>query len=176
MGGGPVDQHPSTTPTAPRAHTSPLRGLDTPPSSPLFEGRFGRMFRNLPVFEQNEDSLKKLAATMFEPADTSAGDAGGASEFDNPDIPAGYTYLGQFIDHDITVDPASSLQKQNDPDALIDFRTPRFDLDNVYGRGPSDQPYLYRDDGLHMLLGKKLKGNDKDPKALGVPRNSPEGV
>ena len=39
-------------------------------------------------------------------------------------IPALYTYLGQFIDHDITFDPASSLQKQNDPDALVDFRTP----------------------------------------------------
>jgi len=27
------------------------------------------------------------------------------------------------IDHDLTFDPASSLQKQNDPDALSDFRT-----------------------------------------------------
>jgi hypothetical protein len=93
---------------------------------------------------------------------------------ENSGISAGYTYFGQFIDHDLTFDPASSLQKQNDPDALVDFRTPRFDLDNVYGRGPSDQPYLYRDDGLHMLLGKKLKGNDKDPNSRGVPRNSPE--
>ncbi len=48
-------------------------------------------------------------------------------------IPALYTYLGQFVDHDITFDPASSLQMQDDPDALTDFRTPAFDLDNVYG-------------------------------------------
>ena len=40
-------------------------------------------------------------------------------------IPAAYTYFGQFIDHDLTFDPASSLQKQNDPDALVDHRTPR---------------------------------------------------
>jgi len=61
---------------------------------------------------------------------------------DGPDpeesgIPSAYTYLGQFIDHDLTFDPASSLQRQNDPDALVDFRTPRFDLDSVYGRGPT---------------------------------------
>ena len=66
----------------------------------------------------------------------------------NPRIPAGFTYLGQFIDHDLTFDPASSLQKQNDPDALVDYRTPAFDLDNIYGRGPDDQPYLYQADGL----------------------------
>jgi Animal haem peroxidase len=62
---------------------------------------------------------------------------------ENTDIPAGFTYFGQFIDHDITFDPASAIQMRNDPDALEDFRTPRFDLDCLYGRGPSDQPYLY---------------------------------
>src|SRR5213079_2810653 len=85
-------------------------------------------------------------------------------------IPALYTYLGQFIDHDITFDPASSLQKQNDPDALTDFRTPAFDLDNVYGRGPSDQPYLY-DDGPTFLLGDKIGGGG-DPNARDLPRNN----
>ncbi|MDQ3575752.1 MAG: hypothetical protein M3404_12690 [Actinomycetota bacterium] len=30
-------------------------------------------------------------------------------------VPAGYTYLGQFIDHDITFDPMSSLDRLNDP-------------------------------------------------------------
>src|SRR5207253_4018255 len=86
----------------------------------------------------------------------------------------GYTYLGQFIDHDLTFDPVSSLQRQNDPDGLVDFRTPRFDLDCVYGRGPDDQPYLYRNDGLHMLLGEPLTGNEDDPGARMVPRNKPE--
>ena len=77
----------------------------------------------------------------------------------DPTVSAGYTYLGQFIDHDLTFDPASSLEKQNDPDALVDFRTPRFDLDNVYGRGPDDQPYLYQNDGIRLLLGRPLTGN-----------------
>jgi hypothetical protein len=50
---------------------------------------------------------------------------------ENFGIPAGYAYLGQFIDHDITFDPASRLQGQNDPDARIDFRTPALDPDNL---------------------------------------------
>jgi hypothetical protein len=101
-----------------------------------------------------------------------------ASDFDAPKdglddeesgIPALYTYLGQFIDHDITFDPNSSLQKQDDPDALTDFRTPALDLDNVYGRGPDDQPYLYDDGGQRFLLGDPLQGGA--PNATDLPRN-----
>ena len=94
---------------------------------------------------------------------------------ENTGISAGYTYFGQFIDHDLTFDPASSLQRQDDPDGLVDYRTPRFDLDNVYGRGPDDQPYLYRQDGIRLRLGAPLTGNVNDPKARGVPRMVPEG-
>ncbi len=82
-------------------------------------------------------------------------DANPRDDEENTGIHAGYTYLGQFIDHDITFDPASSLMKQNDPDALEDFRTPRFDLDNIYGRGPDDQPYLYESDGKKLLLSSR---------------------
>jgi hypothetical protein len=45
----------------------------------------------------------------------------------------------------LTFDPASSLQHQNDPDALVDFRTPRFDLDSVYdrrGAGLGDMAFM----------------------------------
>src|SRR5262249_53274304 len=92
----------------------------------------------------------------------------------HPIIAAGYTYLGQFIDHDLTFDPVSSLQRENDPNALVDFRTPRFDLDCVYGRGPDDQPYLYQHDGVRMPLGRPLPGNNDDPNTRDVPRNSPD--
>ena len=30
-------------------------------------------------------------------------------DLDHPDIPAGYIYVGQFVDHDMTFDTASSL-------------------------------------------------------------------
>jgi hypothetical protein len=96
---------------------------------------------------------------------------------DGPDseegaIPAAYTYFGQFIDHDLTFDPASSLQKQNDPEALEDFRTPRFDLDNIYGRGPDDEPYLY-EDGRRFILGKPMSGAASNPNAKDLPRSQP---
>src|SRR3712207_9235117 len=35
---------------------------------------------------------------------------------DNPDQTAGVTFLGQFIDHDMTFDPTSSLEQQVDPE------------------------------------------------------------
>jgi hypothetical protein len=110
---------------------------------------------------------------------------------ENPTIPAGYTYLGQFIDHDLTFDPNSSLQKANDPDALDDFRTPRLDLDSLYGRGPDDQPYLYQDakergGGIRFRLGRMGNGNEDrlgelqrniDGRALiGDPRNDENGI
>jgi hypothetical protein len=152
----------TTTPTGPPAHgTSSARGLDAPASSHLPQGRFGRMFRTLPIFEPAEDKvineLSALAKKMVK--DTEEDKPLDAEDEDqNPDIPAGYTYLGQFIDHDITFDPVSSLQRQNDPDALDDFRTPRFDLDSVYGRGPADQPYLYdKDDPAKLRLGLDVK-------------------
>jgi hypothetical protein len=77
-------------------------------------------------------------------------------------VPAGYTYLGQFIDHDLTFDPVSSLQRDNDPAAIVDYRTPRFDLDCLYGRGPADNPYLYCDDGVRMRLGRRLNNRTKN--------------
>jgi hypothetical protein len=160
-----------------------LRGLEGTTRSPLFEGRFGRMFRALPPATFTEDDVKKLAPHMVAKAEDAPAPETEADDEENtggrpgaPTISAGYTYLGQFIDHDLTFDPASSLMKQNDPDALEDFRTPRFDLDNLYGRGPDDQPYLYQDDGIRMLLGRPLTGNADDPKTRDVPRNSPGGT
>src|SRR5262249_23796568 len=150
-------------------HHGQVRGADLSPRSTLFEGRFGRMFRTLPAAEFSPNDLHLLAeAIAAAPDDTSADDSDAE---ENSGISSGYTYLGQFIDHDLTFDPASSLQKQNDPDALVDFRTPRFDLDCLYGRGSADQPYLYRADGVHMLLGNALTGTANDPHARGVPRN-----
>jgi len=79
------------------------------------------MFRNLPVFEQDEKDLQTLAESMIQDVEQPFDkDLGVEDEDENTEIPAGYTYLGQFIDHDITFDPVSSLQRQNDPDALID--------------------------------------------------------
>ncbi len=154
-----------TTPVVPRFHGMPLSGIDATPGSRSAAGRFGRMFRNVPLFEHGADNLAALARTMVLPFDSRDREPVTASsppnEHENPLIPAGYTYLGQYVDHDITFDPVSSLQRQNDPDALDDFRTPRFDLDSLYGRGPADQPYLYRNGQQpdpHPVLGFDQRG------------------
>ena len=157
-----------------RYHGPRLRGIDFHPGSTSFEGRFGRMFRTLPPAEFDVDDLKKLARAMVAERAREPTPETKVDDEENQGISAGYTYLGQFIDHDLTFDPASSLQKENDPDALVDFRTPRFDLDCVYGRGPDDQPYLYQDDGVHLLLGRRLTGNPHDSRTRDLPRNTPQ--
>ncbi len=151
-----------------------MRGADLSRSSPLFGGPFGRIFRALPPADFGPDDASSLAALQTL-ADQMISKRDPKEPKDGPDdeesgIPAAYTYFGQFIDHDLTFDPASSLQRQNDPDALEDFRTPRFDLDNVYGRGPEDQPYLY-DRGRTFLLGRQLTGAATNPAARDLPRN-----
>ncbi|MEY4351782.1 MAG: hypothetical protein RLZZ609_23 [Cyanobacteriota bacterium] len=87
-------------------------------------------------------------------------------------VPAGYTYLGQFIDHDLTFDTTSSLDK---PGSIpTNLRTPRLDLDCLYGSGPSDEPYLYapRDEnnlkkGISLAPGRPLQGS---PGRFDLPR------
>ncbi len=138
---------------------------------PLMQGQFGRMFSLEPArFGATEAeaaaNLRKLGKAMVAEPDKPKD---GADE-EESGIPALYTYFGQFVDHDITFDPMSSLQKQNDPDALIDFRTPAFDLDCVYGRGPNDQPYMY-DNGLTFRLGEPLHGGS-DRRARDLQRNT----
>jgi hypothetical protein len=156
-----------------RGHGKALRGENLPRRSPMFDGRFGRMFRTLPPADHTKQMLHDLAEAIASPPEDAVTPETKPDGEENPKIPAGYTYLGQFIDHDLTFDPNSSLEKKNDPEALEDFRTPRFDLDNVYGRGPNDQPYLYDDDGLHFLLGRKLTGSNFDANTFDLPRNNP---
>ncbi|MRG61205.1 peroxidase [Agromyces sp. CFH 90414] len=111
------------------------------PHSRSHEGRFGRLFgRGFSVWEppgagdlEKQVAIHEFAVTEMFAEDTPPDSA----------MPVGYTYLGQFVDHDITFDPQSSLTKHNDPDGLQNFRSPRLDLDSLYGRGPDDQPYLY---------------------------------
>jgi Animal haem peroxidase len=157
----------------------PVRGSKRVPRSPISEGRFGRMFRRLPPMAPlSNEELLALSERMREPTAPSGWD-GTVQNFDNPDIPAGYTYLGQFIDHDITFDPTSTLQRENDPDALVDFRSPRFDLDSIYGSGPVDEPFQYTraTRGMGMLIGQNaaadadLPRNVEGTALIGDPRN-----
>jgi hypothetical protein len=84
----------------------------------------------------------------------------GADPEENLWVPAGYTYFGQFVDHDLTFDSTSSLNVADVPDSADEqsripsnLRTPRLDLDCVYGDGPDAQPFMYADDGATLLYG-----------------------
>jgi hypothetical protein len=161
-------------------HGGGVRGDNSAPRSALFEGRFGRMFRSLPAGNWSRESLINLGKAMTSDPETVKGHSNiPEAAFEDPKkrihddeenaaIPAGYTYFGQFLDHDITFDPASSLMARNDPDALVDYRTPRLDLDSLYGRGPADQPYMYV--GNKFRLGRTLSENGKKSKSIDLPR------
>ncbi|HEV2780155.1 MAG TPA: heme peroxidase family protein [Actinophytocola sp.] len=65
------------------------------------------------------------------------------NNLDNPAHTAGMTFLGQFIDHDVTFDQTSPLGVVTAPENSPNTRTPALDLDSVYGRGPAVDPQLY---------------------------------
>jgi len=149
------------------------RGADAPPT----RGRFGKMFPGLSHQALSEDTISAL----LEVIDASA------SVGENSTIPAGFTYFGQFVDHDITYDATPQSQKLLDPHAATSFRTPRLDLDSLYGSGPRDQPFLYdsrpgKDEGVKLLVGATrpwngratlpdLPRNDQRRALIGDPRN-----
>jgi hypothetical protein len=62
---------------------------------------------------------------------------------DNPTHTAGTTFMGQFMDHDMTFDAGSPLGVPTSPFTALNSRTPYFDLDSMYGQGPVASPQLY---------------------------------
>src|SRR5687767_1344800 len=86
--------------------TAEFRGAQCPRSGYYRHGRFGRMFHELPPLVPAPGLLTELGKKGG-PMD------GGTGSPEHPDgLPAGFTFLGQFIDHDITFDPTSSLERQ----------------------------------------------------------------
>jgi hypothetical protein len=135
--------------------------LKAPLSHALDAGKYSRMFPDLPALEQTaalSSALGRRGAAL---------DAGDGPSMDNPRIPAGFAFLGQFVAHDITRD-ISLLQHHSSLGELHNFRAPRLDLESVYGPGPSNAPYLYdRDDPDKFLIGVNDAGQPDD-----VPRNA----
>src|ERR1700712_1038229 len=120
----------------PGVHGSDNRGLAAGAMPGVAYGRYGPMFDTLlhgPVMP--DEALRKLAQAMIK-ADVGVAINAADIADENPTIPAGYTYFGQFIDHDVTFDPTPLGGEANDIAGLVDFRSPALDLDNLYGRGP----------------------------------------
>jgi hypothetical protein len=131
-------------------------GEFTPRSVFYDQGRFGRLFPTLPPFAEDtkpiRDALSELGAAggpmdpgddLSDPIALITDPAKSANNPNNPTITAGFTFLGQFLDHDMTFDPTSSLARRQDPEAIRNFRIPALDLDSVYGGGPVASPHLY---------------------------------
>jgi Animal haem peroxidase len=136
--------------------------------APIEGGRYRRLFDDLEPLKSDERALREL------------GGAGGPSdlgaEADGPDasVAAGWPFFGQFIAHDITAD-RSPLGHRADPDQIRNFRTPRANLEGVYGAGPIGSPYLYdSSDAAKLLLapgGHDVPRNQDAIALVGDPRN-----
>jgi Animal haem peroxidase len=124
----------------------------------LREDRFTRLFENLPPFAAPSEKLAMAMLEVGKPGgildakdDLSKGpvllitDLGlSANNQNNNTHTAGTTFMGQFMDHDMTFDLQSRLGTPTDPEDSPNARTPAFDLDTVYGGGPARSPELYQ--------------------------------
>ena len=82
------------------------------------------------------DALRRLALGMADPD-------GGSASGNSTTLPAGFTYLGQFLAHDLVHDPLPLPSGRVDIATLVNLRSPRLDLDSVYGAGPQASPFMY---------------------------------
>ncbi|MGA7385661.1 MAG: heme peroxidase family protein [Methylocella sp.] len=149
-------------------HGFDTRGSNVPDGILAPEGRFGRL---LPFLDPRQPTGEALADAMG--AASGPMDAGLVSH-DSTTLAAGFTFLAQFLDHDLDFDPTSSLERQTDPNAITNFRTPALDLDNVYASGPSATPHIYDNtSGGEKLLvnGTDLARSSQGTALIGDPRN-----
>jgi Animal haem peroxidase len=107
--------------------------------------RFSRMGPGGGGKQLPDGNLRKVAEAM-------ARGGGGQSR-----IPAGFTYLGQFVDHDLTFDKTKvMLGDRVSAVELLQARSPSLDLDSLYGAGPADpgSARFYEADGVHLKMGR----------------------
>ena len=100
--------------------------------APIYGGRYRLLFEGLPPLDVAESRLHALGQPGG-PCDVGAE----FSDDDRPDAePAAvWPFFGQFIAHDITAD-RSPLGHRADPAQIHNFRTPKANLEGVYGAGP----------------------------------------
>jgi hypothetical protein len=95
-------------------------------------------------------------ATLALLAEAMTRGGGGAGE-EESDIPAGFTYLGQFIAHDMSFDKTDvTLGTARTVDQLVQNRSPSLDLDSLYGAGPKDgeSRKFYKRDLVRLKVGE----------------------
>ena len=146
---------------------------------------FGRMFPSLSAARWNTANttsasdafikdgvlLQKLSTTIMAEEEADPTPEGEPDDEENDSIDAGFTYVGQFLDHDITLDKTSSLTVAVQAEQVVNFRTPLFDLDSLYGSGPISASNLYDADGVHLKTGVPITGS-ADTRARDLPRDA----
>ena len=121
--------------------------------------RFTRLFPQLPPFAESSPALIAALLDIGKPGgimDANDNLAAGpillitdpSLSLNNPNalLPngvAGTTFLGQFIDHDMTFDFTSPLGVATHPREAPNGRVPALDLDSVYGDGPVADQLFY---------------------------------
>jgi heme peroxidase len=114
--------------------------------------QFSRMGPDGKDHQLDPETVKALAANMA---------AGGGTSVEESLVPAGYTYLGQFVAHDLSFDKTIvTLGTNISPTRLLQGTSPCLDLDSLYGAGPQDPESagFYEDDGLHLKMGGTIPG------------------
>jgi hypothetical protein len=137
---------------------APSRTAGTPADG----GRYGRMFPDLPALSADISVLEAVGGE----GGLCDGDPAWPALSDGDDDAAGaagWPFFGQIVGHDITAD-RSPVGPHADVAALHNARSPRLNLEMIYGDGPLGAPYLY---DLHDPA-KLLTG----PHGLDLPRNS----
>ena len=157
-GEGVVAADPAAVPpVTARANTTAASGPALA-AAPTF--RFSRL--GPPGVRLPEATLRKVALAMT-----------GGSDVDGT-IPAGFTYLGQFVDHDLTFDATTVAFGDNvSPAALLQGRSPTLDLDSLYGAGPLDpvSSTFYEADRTRLKVGRTTRiGGDQARVGFDVPR------
>ena len=134
---------------------------------------FGRLFPELPPYHAPDDTA--LDALTVAGTTTSPGPLfdDGTAPGNNPDgVPAFFTYFGQFLDHDMTLDTLPLPMDFVDPNTIPNNRDQRLNLDSVYGNVKKRNPALFEADGKHF----KVNGRDlpRNPERLGHHRGPPQ--
>jgi hypothetical protein len=115
-----------------------------------------------------------LVATMEDFATDPAGTDQGTAE-DNPNLPAQYTYLGQFLDHNLDFDRTPQPSAPVAPGTVTNYESFRWDLNDMFGGGPVADPKLYASDHKHLLIQGRVLAPTADGRTV-VAGGNPNGV
>jgi Animal haem peroxidase len=109
----------------------------------------------VPQFRFSRMGPKGVGKQLGEPNRTRIGEAMTADSLSDGQMAAGFTYLGQFIDHDLTFDKTGLMEGADvSPADIEQARSPSLDLDSLYGAGPQDPGSAkFYTDGLHLKMG-----------------------